>query len=235
MMGLCMNLQSLFLWENFMVRSRLSDSELLKEIHKAAVQYQSLLGHTFLIVGKNRKSEYFWFQCRFEKKNFMHLLGISSGSLRADKFYERALEGNHCGQANLSVQDCTPSRNHNRTTVNEKSSCCADLFRLEDAAYMKVGSKDKISQYVDFSYAYGRDEIIGFERYKGSDECFPITVIPRNIEEFSTRWYKVIFVFRKPAGADRYERIPFAEMKKGLCNELIGGFPTDLRNLIREE
>jgi hypothetical protein len=64
MVGLCMNLQSLFLWENFMVRSRLSDSELLKEIHKAAVQYQSLLGHTFLIVGKNRKSEYFWFQCR---------------------------------------------------------------------------------------------------------------------------------------------------------------------------
>lgn len=58
------------------ITSKLSDNELLEAIHKAAAQYSKLIGNEYLVIGKNKNSNYFWFQCRFEKKNFMHLLGI---------------------------------------------------------------------------------------------------------------------------------------------------------------
>ncbi len=50
------------------INSKLSDQQLLKAIYSAAKEYSNLLNHEYLIVGKNKISAYFWFQCRFEKK-----------------------------------------------------------------------------------------------------------------------------------------------------------------------
>ena len=85
------------------INSKLSDEALLKAIYRAASEYSNLIGNSYLIIGKNKNYNCFYFQCFFEKKHFMHLLGIDS------------------------IADCTPSRNHNSTTINEKSSCCAEI------------------------------------------------------------------------------------------------------------
>lgn len=216
--------------KQMIINSDLSDIQLLDFIYKAACEYSNLVGNQYLIVGKNKNSNYFWFQCHFEKKHFMHLLGIHSNTLSAIDFFELSLN------RKLTISDCSPSRNHNRRTVNEKCSCCADMLRIQDAKYMKVGFKDKISKFVDFTYAYGSLATLGFSLKDKNlrNSAFPITLIPRNIDEFSSFKYKIIFVFRKNLTTALY-REPFAEIKRGLFVELYSNFPPELKNLILPE
>lgn len=215
------------------ITSKLTNEQLLTAIYKAAAEYEKLLDKEFLIIGKNKKSDYFWFECYFEKKNFMHLLGIKSATLTADEFFEKCAAHNIDEKIELKIQDCTPSRNHNRATINEKCSCCADILRIEDAKYMNIGSKDKINQFVDFSYAYGSTATLGFkESYNKS--CFPITLIPRNIDEFTSQKYRVNFVFEKASGCELYSE-PLVEIKKGILSEHYDVFPDELKRKIRRE
>lgn len=115
------------------VNSKLSDEALLKAIYRAASEYSNLIGNSYLIIGKNKNSNYFYFQCYFEKKHFMHLLGIDSKTMDATEFYEKCDLYNRGEGEGITIADCTPSRNHNRTTINEKCSCCADILYIQDA------------------------------------------------------------------------------------------------------
>lgn len=54
------------------INTKLSDEELLKAIYRATFEYSKLIGNSYLIIGKNKNSGYFWFQCQFQKKHFMH-------------------------------------------------------------------------------------------------------------------------------------------------------------------
>ena len=96
----------------------------------------------------------------------------------------------------ITIKDCTPSRNHNRTTINEKASVCSGILQIHNAKYLKIGMKDKISQYVDFSYAYGADVTLGFQK-NGKGSSFPITLIPKSINTFTTKSYRILFVLTK--------------------------------------
>lgn len=211
------------------INSKLSDEKLLEAIYKAATEYEKLIGNSYLIIGKNKSSDYYWFQCQFEKKYFMHLLGIDSKNLSANEFYERCEAFNKGKGEGVRIEDCTPSRNHNRTTINEKCSCCADILHLQDAKYMKIGSKNKISQYVDFTYCYGSMATLGFR--KMWDSSFPLTLIPRNIDEFTSKKYKIAFVLKKTIGDKKYENV-FVEIKKGLYALERSNFPEELLDLL---
>lgn len=211
------------------INSKLTDDKLIETIYKAAFEYSKLTGNAYLIIGKNKNSNYFWFQCQFQKKNFMHLLGIDSKSLSANEFYDKCEEYNNGSGTGITISDCTPSRKHSRTTINEKSSCCVDMFKIQDAKYMKVGLKDKIAQYVDFSYGYGNIATLGFMKWR--DTSFPITLIPRNIDEFVSNKYKIIFVLQKRIGEDKFKNI-LVEIKKGLFSEVCTEFPEELREKI---
>lgn len=213
------------------INPKLSDEALLKAIYRAASEYSKLIGNSYLIIGKNKASEYIWFQCYFEKKHFMHLLGIDSKTLSATAFYDKCASYNDGKDNGITIADCTPSRNHSRTTVNEKSSCCAEMLSIQDAKYMKVGLKDKISQYVDFTYGYGSDATLGFKQLR--DSSFPITLIPRKIDDFVSQKYKIVFVLEKKSGDEKYTQI-LAEVKKGLFNELKDDFPDEIKNLIEK-
>ena len=52
----------------------------------------------------------------------MHLLGIDSKTLSATEFFDKCDLFNNGEGHGITVADCTPSRNHNRTTINEKRS-----------------------------------------------------------------------------------------------------------------
>lgn len=214
------------------INSKLSDRDLLNAIYNAALEYSKLVGKSFLIVGKNKNTGYFWFQCYFERKHFMHLLGIKSKTLNATEFYERCMAHNKGKIGGISVCDCTPSREHNRSTVNEKSSCCAEILRIEDAKYMKIGVKDKISQYVDFSYGYGNIATLGFMAV--GDASFPVTLIPASIDKFVSAKYKIIFVLQKNRTDEKYGNV-YAEIKKGLFLDIYDDFPEELKALLDEK
>ncbi len=208
--------------------SNLSDEKLLEEIYKAAGEYAKLIGNSYLIIGKNRKTDYFWFQCYFQKKHFMHLLGIDSKTLSADGFYEKCQLYNKNKTMGISILDCQPSRNHTRISISEKTSCCAQILRLEDAKYMKVGFKNKISQHVDFSFGYGNMATLGFKVV--GDAAFPVTLIPKSIDEFVTEKHKIIFVLRKAYSNSKYAEV-IMETKEGLFLELYSEFPDELKSL----
>lgn len=87
------------------INSKLSDKELLYAIYKAASEYSKLVGNSFLIIGKNRNSGYFGFQCYFERKHFMHLLGINSKTLSATEFYERCNAYNERKDNGILISD----------------------------------------------------------------------------------------------------------------------------------
>ncbi len=210
------------------INSKLSNEELLNAIYKAAFEYSNLIGNSYLIIGKNKNSDYFGFQCQFEKKHFMHLLGIDSKTLCAAEFYDKCVAYNKGNGDGITITDCTPSRNHNRTTVNEKCSCCADMLRIQDAKYMKVGLKNKISQYVDFTYGYGNRATLGFKKFR--DTSFPITLIPKCIDEFVTQKYKIVFVLQKEIINAKYKEL-LVEVKKGLFAEVYKEMPDDIKNL----
>lgn len=223
--------QGLFTLEKTMIiTQRLSDEELIRGIYNAAQEYKMLIGKSYLIIGKNKKSPYFWFECRFEKKQFMHLLGIKSVSLSADQFFDKCDEYN-CGiGSGITISECTPSRNHNRLTINQKCSCAKDMLHIIDAKYMKVGIKDKISRYVDFNYAYGSEAVLGF-RKEYNNPSFPVTLIPKSIDEFSSDKYRVMFVLEKNIDEELYRKV-IVEIKKGIFVEHIDGFPDDLAKKI---
>lgn len=97
-------------------------------------------------------------------------------------------------------------------SINEKCSCCADMLKICDAKYMNVGSKEKINQFVDFSYAYGNIATQGFKEI-GEKRGFPITLIPKNIDEFVIQKYRIKFVFEKALDEEQYDK-PIVEIKK---------------------
>lgn len=159
----------------------------------------------------------------------MHLLGIDSANMNATEFYDKCDMYNKGMGDGITIADCTPSRNHNRTTINEKCSCCAEILHIQDAKYMKIGLKDKISRFVDFTYGYGNDATLGFKAQR--DTSFPITLIPRNIDEFVSQKYKIVFVLEKKTAEDKFQKV-LMEVKKGLFEELFEELPEEIKDVI---
>ena len=103
-----------------------------------------------------------------------------------------------------------------------------DVFRIQDAKYMKIGLKDKISQYVDFTYGYGNMVTLGFKAYKNTS--FSIILIPKNIDEFVSKKYKIVFVLQKKIGEEKYQDI-LSEIKQGLFFEIYNELPDDIKDM----
>jgi len=212
------------------IQPKVPDAQLLEYIYDAAEKYKEIMEQPFLFAGKNRNTGYLWFECIFQKKQFMHLLGIRSKNYTAEEFFDICdsyIAGHGTG---ITIKDCTPSRNHNRTTINEKASVCSGILQIHNAKYLKIGMKDKISQYVDFSYAYGADVTLGFQK-NGKGSSFPITLIPKSINTFTTKSYRILFVLTKTDKTKKYDNL-YTEIKKGLFYELYCDFPKELKNLI---
>ncbi len=96
---------------------------------------------------------------------------------------------------------------------------------------MKVGLKNKISELVDFTYAYGNTATLGFQKFKNRNSSFPITLIPKNIDNFSTKKYKIIFILEKKIADNKYTQV-ISEIKQGLFSDLYIDLPSDLKYLI---
>jgi hypothetical protein len=210
------------------ITDSLTDKQLLDKIYMAADAYEKLLGKKYLLVGHNKREPYYWFECVFEKKNFMHLLGIKSVKYGAERFFDMCAEHNNCGGEGVNISDCRTAYNHSRKNVNMKCSCCADMLDIKASKYMKIGNKDLINQYVDFDYAYGNEATLGF---CVSESSFPVTLLPKPIDNYSTDKHRVILVFEKKIGERIYGE-PVVEAKEGLFEEVYSEFPDELRKMV---
>ena len=217
------------------IQNNFTDSQLLEQIHHSAVEYSYLLNKEFLIVGKSKKKSpaYLWFICSFRENQFMHLLGIDSKTMSAKEFFLKALNYNSAMPSieNLSINDCTPSRDHSRKNINEKSSCAPELFQLNKAKYFCVGPSDKQRKYVDLSYVYGKEAILGFSN-ENRNFNFPRTIITDDIDNCTTARYKTMYVFFR----DKYSKAPFHdtiyEIKANILKSIHSTFPLELQSLI---
>lgn len=210
------------------ITDSLTDKQLLDKIYKAAAAYEKLLGKKYLLVGQNLNEPFYWFECVFEKKNFMHLLGIKSVCYGAERFFDMCAEHNNCGGEGINISDCRTAYNHSRKNINMKCSCCADMLDIKASKYMKIGNKDLINQYVDFDYAYGNEATLGF---CADENAFPVTLLPKSIDNYATNKHRVIFVFEKNVEEQIY-REPIVEAKEGLLKKLYGEFPDELQKMV---
>ena len=214
-------------------KSKLTNDELFQYLHLNAERYSKLTDYSFLFISKSAKmDEYYWHEVVFPPRNFMHLTGIKSPTNTAMEFYDKCL---NCYE-DLTLKDCTPAYNHTRKDISEKNTVLYELLNLQNVKYFSVGEKDKINEYVDFTFAYGQDAIIGFRKDIKHRESFPITCAPQNIKNYCTKVYKVSFLLRKIYDQEKYNEL-VASCKKGLLSELmeLESFPPELRQLIQLE
>lgn len=209
------------------IRSNLTNDELLQCIYDAAKEYEQKVGNTYLLVGRNKGGQYFYFECAFNEENFMHLLGINNRNLGAAGFYKKCIECNHDTGNVITISQCIPARGHNRQDINEKASCCADILNIENARFMSVAGKDKISLHNDFEYAYGSQlATLGFKKI--NNFCVPTTLSTNSIDVHTSRKYRVFFIFKKQKSERRYG-LPIFEKTAGLFYELRCLLPDDIQ------
>lgn len=209
----------------------MQESDLIKLIYNAAAEYKKLTGKSFLFISYPRNGAISWFECHFEPKQFVHLIAIKSTD--SSDFFNRCCKHFECEDTGISADELIPARGHKKSDIYSKVQKAKPLFEIQNAKYMRVGEKDKITQYVDFSFAYGADAIIGFQKDQFSS--FPITLMERNISEFCTHPQRITFILAAEAIAGRragkYKEI-IVEKSKGLLRALYDSLPDKLRNMI---
>ena len=70
---------------------------------------------------------------------------------------------------------------------------------------------------------------LGFKAYK--ETSFPLTLIPRNIDEFVSQKYKIVFVLEKRTGQNKFQKV-LMELKKGLFEEVFEELPVEIKDMI---
>ena len=63
------------------------------------------------------------------------------------------------------------------------------------------------------------------------DTSFPITLIPRGIDEFVSQKYKIVFVLEKKTKEDKFHKV-LMEVKKGMFEELFEELPEEIKGKI---
>lgn len=205
----------------------ITDKEIVQKIYNCASMYKELVGWNYLIIAKNKNGSYEWFQCTFNKDNFMHLLGIKSKTISAYEFYNKAIE------LGLTIGECNPARGQNKYTMINKISSALTLLdlRRKNAKCMKIGKKDKVTQHVDFQYAMGNSQVIGFKNFNKVG-IVPVTLIPDSIEGYCTDIKRIIMVYRKPELSELYDEL-YMEVKEGIAMNHREDMPMELLELIK--
>ena len=124
------------------ITSKLSNEALLDAIYKAAAEYSKLIGNSYLIIGKNKNTDYYGFQCYFEKKHFMHLLGIDSQTLTATEFYDKCDRYNKGEGEGIAIRiligmDIIKHGDFSITNVNGKTTFSFRTPSVKEIDYVK--------------------------------------------------------------------------------------------------
>ena len=209
-----------------MISNNLSNETLIEYIYKAAAEYEKLMNNTYLIVGKNSKNDYYFFECTFKPENFMHLVGVDSNQCSAFDFLMKCIEHNHQSGPGIGISYCTPAQGHNRSDINRKASCCSDILNLKNIRNFSIG--EKVGNH--FHYIYGsRNAVLEFKKIGKFTR--PYSFMPGDtVDMHSKVTYKVLFIFKKENNKYRYP--PEIELVPNLFQDLYDTMPLSLKSLI---
>ena len=196
----------------------LTPKELLNILHKSAILYSEYVDTTLLFVFREKKNdEYDYYEVRFGKNNFMHLAGIKSKTMSANKFYDACIEGT------VTREDCNPRRDAN--TMYSKVGTMQQLLDLRNSMCYKIGEKNLVTRDNDFEMATGNGNgVLGYDsriKIKGTDAvdrtkaAVPTTLLNRSITDYCSKPQKIMFILQKADGESTYGKL-FYEIKKNL-------------------
>jgi len=209
----------------------LTSEELLNILHKSAMLYSEYADTTLLFIFRGNKSEvYDYYEVRFGKNNFMHLAGIKSETLSANKFYEACMEGT------INKEDCKPRKDAN--TMYSKVAIMEQMLDLRNSKCYKIGEKNLVTRDNDFEMATGntsgvmgydsRIKIMGTDKVDKTKSPIPTTLLNNSIMDYCSKLQKIMFILQKSDGESTYNKL-FYEIKKDLFQTEKEFFSDDLK------
>lgn len=212
----------------------LSSEELLTILHRSATLYSEYADTTLLFIFREKKqAAYDYYEVRFGKNNFMHLAGIKSKILSANKFYEACIE------KTLAPKDCTPRRDAN--AMYSKVAIMEQMLDLRNSKCYKIGEKDLVTRDNDFEMATGNaNGVIGYDAritIKGTNKvdrtksAIPTTLLNGSITDYCTNPQKIMFILQKLDTESMYDKL-FYEIKRDLFQTEKEFFTDGLKSLI---
>ena len=139
---------------------KLTETQLILKLHTAALMYSIYADTTLLFIfSKGKESPYGTYEATFYQYNFMHLAGIKSQTMSAQKFYEACLSGT------IKKEDCSPT--HSLNNMYEKISVINNLLDFKHSKCYRIGEKNLITKDNDFELATGNSSgVIGYDHKK---------------------------------------------------------------------
>lgn len=213
---------------------KLTETQLILKLHTSALMYSIYADTTLLFIfSKGKESPYGTYEATFYQYNFMHLAGIKSQTMSAQKFYEACLNGT------IKIEDCSPT--HSLNNMYEKISVINNLLDFKHSKCYRIGEKNLITKDNDFELATGNSSgVIGYDHrisQKGSKKlnrninAMPTTLLATPITRLVSNPEKIIFILQKPIQEKRYQKILY-EIKKGLLRENYSLLPRNIQNSI---
>lgn len=199
----------------------ISEESMLLHLKKGADLYLEYADSDLLVIYKQSKMDsYKFYEISFAKRNFMHLAGIRSKTIKAEKFLDA------CAKGIVEAKDCTPT--HSISNMYSKISVLEQLLDLRHSKCYKIGEKNLVTRVNDFEMAIGNASgVVGYDKrisQKGSKQidrgclAIPTTLLTNPITDYSSKPQKIIFILQK-AKRDTYYKEIFFEIKQGLLKK----------------
>ena len=184
---------------------------LIPRLFSCAEKYEkNLAENSFLFVAQeNKTSGYRFFEVAFGRENFMHLTGCRllpasgvKGGTGALRFYDLCLEKRlspnmfqPAGEAHLKLPVLEQAMDLRRFAVSAGEFRDSRLFlKAEQVVGNHVG-------------------VLGFRQGTLSPLYSPVTALLGRTDEFVLSEWRVIAIYRKPIGDEKYPYIPYGAMK----------------------
>ena len=202
----------------------MTGKELIEKLHLGAVVYSAYADSCLLFIyQKSRGAGYGFYEVSFQKRNFMHLAGIRSRTMKAERFYEACLNGE------LTAEDCSPT--HDLSNRNARALILCRLLDFRNSRLYKIGEVTTVSLYNHIEMATGSSVgIVGYSRHSQGKHPVPTTLLCEPLSKYSRNPYKIMFVLQKDPSENGYSKLVY-EIKKGLFQKERGLFPAALQKM----
>lgn len=190
------------------------DELILQKLSQAAQTYDYYCNKDFLYISlSTNKNNLFMFEAQYAPEHFQHLCGINSETMSPSSFYKNTLSNN------ISISDCTPSRNHTRHEILDKLNSLISLLNMKNIRMYRAGDKIQNVGNIDFDFAVGDSSFIGYKIDARTKMCFPLTNMIAPIADYCVNPKRVSLILSKTPDKKLYDTVEY-EVSKHLLSKV---------------
>ena len=190
------------------------DELILQKIYQAAQIYNYYCNKDFLYISlSTNKNNMFMFEAQYTSGHFQHLCGIDSATMSPSDFYKNVMNNN------ITLNDCTPSRNHTKHEILDKLNSLIYLFNIKNTKMFREGNRLENVGNVDFDFAVGDSSFIGYKIDARTKTCFPLTNMIAPIADYCVNPKRVSLILSKSSDKDLYDTVEY-EASKNLLGKI---------------